>query len=198
MTINNPPKQSEYQPPTLEKQDGLIDRVLIRIGDIVIQNFAFLVFITVVWGLFLLLFFGGIILIYTVGERFRELDEREQKRVILYQQQLDQILAPAEPKNEPLAKVDESEWFVALSNTAEATKTDQLTSIIDHSNDSIVSKIFLEQPDYIFRELATGENTWQVRCGLQGFVIETAYPCSITHSQLLNPSTLDEDIAISN
>ena len=86
MTVNQPPKPTEYEPLPIEKKDSLVDRFFIQVGDLVIQNFTFLVFIAVVWGLFIILILGGAALVYVVTDRFIDMVAREQQRQIIQEQ----------------------------------------------------------------------------------------------------------------
>lgn len=203
MEINQSPQPAKYEQLSAEKTDSLVDRVLIRIGDIVIQNFAFLVFITVVWGLFIVLFFGGAVLLYTVSQRFIEIATHEQQRQIIQEQHLEYMQVPiTDSSKEIIQKPDESEWFLILSDTAEQTSNlypEELDSeLILEDPQPIAAKQKLLSASFNTQELVTAESSWQVSCGNSGFTLNSSYPCLITQIELLPPDAINEDVAASN
>ena len=207
MTINHqsphPPHPAEKEHIPVEKEDTFVDRFLIRIGDIVIQNFAFLVFITVVWGLFIMLIFGGAVLIYTVSQRFVELAAHEQQRQIIQEQHLEQMQLPSHESNsETIGKPDESEWFLVLTDTAEQTSSlypeESVDRVLRENPLATLAEEVLKSTSFRKQELITASNIWQVSCGEAGLTLDTSYPCLITQIELIPPDTIVEDVAASN
>ena len=203
MEINHPPQPTEYEQLPAEKEESLIDRILIRIGDIVIQNFTFLVFITVVWGLFIVLFFGGIALVYTVSQRFIEIVAHEQQQQIIHEQHLEHMQAPiTRSNNEIVGKPDESEWFLVLSDTAEQTSNlftqEPDAELAEENLQPTAIKTAFVNVNHHKQELIIANQSWQVSCGKSGLILNASYPCLITQIEPTPSDLTNQDIAASN
>jgi hypothetical protein len=201
MPSTNHPTNPQHELPPHEEQDSLVDRILIWIGDSVLENLSLLIFVTVVLTVFSLLVIGGGSLTYAVSERLNELDSREQDRLVLQEQQHDQVLMlTVEAESKIVQKLDESEWFVVLQDTAEMANSDQLEQYNTDFVENAVSDlkvVFRKQPEFAVRSIVVGDTVWQVNCGDMGFVLNDSYPCAVTGGELIEPNIYD-DIAISN
>ncbi|MFK7802144.1 MAG: hypothetical protein AB8G95_10965 [Anaerolineae bacterium] len=198
MSIDQPLPPTEYEPAIIEPpKDSFVDRFLIGIGDLVIRNFTFLVFITVIWGIFILIFFGGVVLIYSVAESFRDLEGREQQRQILYEQQIEQLV-PSEPLEITEASDwDDSAWFGDLNEMVGLASVEEPILSLDAGIKLTDSPLSLDSEKGLStfnRQLVVNDHVWQVACGNAGFVYDGSYPCPITNVSLLDA----EDPAASN
>ena len=196
MSINQPTQPAEYEPTASNEQDSLFDRFLIGIGDMVIRNFTFLVIITIFWGIVTLMFIGGIALVYTVSERFRDIEGREQQRQILHEQQLDQVVLSNPIEIQEARKWDDTVWFGALNETVESVNSSGLEGL--DSEDLILSVPVQKQPARLNRQLIADDQVWEIDCGDAGFVYDGSYPCPITNVNLLDSDAESTDTAASN
>ncbi|MEM8860465.1 MAG: hypothetical protein AAGD96_19250 [Chloroflexota bacterium] len=206
-----PPTLQSPNPPQPEKEyNSFFDRLLISLGDKAIKYWPFIVIAFLILFLSIGALVGGILAIRAVGERFNQLDVKQQQRIIMEEQLQEQTAQqPAEEELEAVGseEVDQSEWFKIIED-------DELedADIFEDSNEAqIEDDSFLEEtenesafpvPEQVIivspppRQLIIAQdNTWELSCSGRGLFEIGSSDCVLDNPQ---PLPADDLAATSN
>ncbi|MEM9777176.1 MAG: hypothetical protein AAF902_21535 [Chloroflexota bacterium] len=188
MSTEHPPLQQKRPPEPATEYTSFIDRTLIFIGDKAIKYWPIIAIGVIVLLLFMTMLIGGLVALRAIGERFNQLDAKQQERHILEEQLLEQaenaLTEPVIPSE--ATDVDQSRWFRILEDAPADDKVETEVETDSDSNfleetENQASKLEIEerirQTPLPAKLLITQDRTWNLTCTGRGLFESSSDRC---------------------